>query len=914
MSLDAAEVDRFIGEHPTYDGRGVVMLILDTGIDMGIPGLEKTSTGLPKVIDAIDFAQSNVVQCGRATVKGGRVEGRKPLRGLDSLGPRMTSNEAYVGWMDERAWRNSSVRDFDGDGEAGTLFGVLLYNADGEWRVAVDTDGDGDFGNERSVGDFRRRHETFGFRQKNGSLPTLTIAARIDTAARSVSLHYDMGGHGTHVAGIAAGFGINREPGFNGVAPGAQIISCKFSGDTVDDNTVTGSMKRAYDYAGRLADSLAPLHIPVVVNMSFGIGSALEGRAAIEEYLDTLIPNHPNLFVVTSAGNEGPGISTVGIPAAAARVITVGALLPKGIGRDGYNAVIDRDIIWDFSSRGGEVDKPDIVAPGTAVSTVPRFAYQSRESGTSMASPYTAGVVALLLSAMRQEDSTRMPTQELMRRALRAGARPLPDYAAIEQGGGLLNVRRAYEILRQYRARGTDRELQTYSISTTSTNYPGGYGPTAFWRSGFVPGEDWRQTFQVTRHIARAARRPDDEFFRAYTLEATADWLRPVQGTVFIRNRGTAEVDVLYDRSRMKEPGLYSARIVARRAQASGPAPASEVEFELLNTVIVPYRFSPERDFTIVSPSQSLPAGTSRRFYLAPPAGAAAIRFTLSVPKGSRSNVSGKIAAHRGETVAYLPRAYGLERDRATVLVPLNDLGDGIVEVIVQAEAFDGAGGISEFALEAEAVMLQTTIDIESREGTEWLLVTAANTGVRPLGGTFSYSIKGFGRTIRDTMRSDQWSVPMTMLPDDGALWVKAELSDADYMRSTDALVQLVDENGMVQAQEALNGPSAWLFLPNFSRGDTSAYRLRVIYGAASDGKFAPVEITITENHVHPDDPRSLGGYGGVELYPYIAERIGVRLPPLKAPKGYHPLIDTVFKLRDEEQAMTWEVKGGNRE
>ncbi|MCL0149333.1 S8 family serine peptidase, partial [Klebsiella pneumoniae] len=91
---------------------------------------------------------------------------------------------------------------------------------------------------------------------------------------RSVSFHYDMGGHGTHVAGLTSGFGVSGESGFNGVAPGAQIISGKFSGDLAKDNTVTGSMKRAYQYAARLADSLQKLHTPVVVNMSFGIGSA----------------------------------------------------------------------------------------------------------------------------------------------------------------------------------------------------------------------------------------------------------------------------------------------------------------------------------------------------------------------------------------------------------------------------------------------------------------------------------------------------------------------------------------------------------------------------------------------------------------------------------------------------------------
>lgn len=910
MSLDAAGVDQFLQEHPTYDGRGVLLLILDTGVDMGIPGLAKTSTGAPKVIDALDFAGSNVVTCRKAAVAGGRINGRKELRGVDSISPAPLPGEVYVGWMDESAYRNSSVRDFDGDGESRSLFAVVLFRASGGWRVVVDTDGDGDLADENPMENYAESLKTFGFRQQSGGKPTMAIAARIDTAMKRVAFHYDMGGHGTHVAGIAAGFGINGEKGFNGVAPGAQIISCKFSGDTTDDNTVTGSMKRAYDHAARLADSLAPYHTPVVANMSFGIGSALEGRGEIEAYLDTLIPNHPNLFVVTSAGNEGPGISTVGLPAAASRIISVGALLPKGIGRDGYNASIDRDIIWDFSSRGGEVDKPDVVAPGTAVSTVPRFSYEPQASGTSMASPYTAGVVALLLSAMRQEDSTHMPTQEAIRRALRAGATRLPDYAAIEQGGGLVNVRRSYEILRDYRARGFFDNLQLYTISTLSPNYPDGNGPTAFWRSGFVPGDDWRQNFRISRYIPRLAGRPvpDEDFFRAYTLESTADWMSTVQKTVYIRNRSSAEVDVLYDRSKMTEPGIYSARVVARRADASGPTPATEVEFELLSTLIVPYRFNAGSDYRFTTPEVSLPAGVSKRIYLAPPAGASAIRFTLAVPKGTRSQVSGKIASRSGETVGYLSRAYGMERDRSSVVVPVASLGDGIIEVVVQAEAFEGAGGTSRFTLEAEAIMLDASIELKDDGGSRSLAVEAYNTGTTSIEGSFSYTIKGFGRTFTDTMTADIWQRTMIMRPDDGALWARVAMSNAAYMRSTDVLIQLLDDKGVVQTQESLNGPDAWLFLPNFHRGDTGRYHLRVQYAAAFEGTFQPVILTITENHVHPAEPRSLGGFGGDEFYPYLPRTIESRLPPLDTPKGYQTLIDVTFKPRNDEEPITWEV------
>ena len=56
MPLKSTGVDLFRSLHPTYDGRGVLIAILDSGVDPNVAGLLTTSTGSPKVIELRDFS------------------------------------------------------------------------------------------------------------------------------------------------------------------------------------------------------------------------------------------------------------------------------------------------------------------------------------------------------------------------------------------------------------------------------------------------------------------------------------------------------------------------------------------------------------------------------------------------------------------------------------------------------------------------------------------------------------------------------------------------------------------------------------------------------------------------------------------------------------------------------------------
>ncbi|MGE4073436.1 MAG: S8 family serine peptidase [Lysobacterales bacterium] len=200
----------------------------------------------------------------------------------------------------------------------------------------------------------------------------------------------DDNSHGTHTMGTMVG----DDGGSNqiGVAPGARWIACR-NMNQGDGTPTTYSecfqwLLAPTDRAGNNPD---PLRAPHVINNSWGCPPS-EGCTA-PNILRTVVENVRNagIVVVVSAGNAGSACSTVVDPPAIYDVsFSVGAV-------SGTNMA-------SFSSRGPvTVDgsnrlKPDVVAPGVSTrSSVPGNGY-GLKSGTSMAGPHVAGLVALLMS------------------------------------------------------------------------------------------------------------------------------------------------------------------------------------------------------------------------------------------------------------------------------------------------------------------------------------------------------------------------------------------------------------------------------------------------------------------------------------------------------------------------------------
>ncbi len=236
---------------------------------------------------------------------------------------------------------------------------------------------------------------------------------------------YDDHGHGTNVAGIAAGNGYVSGGKYCGVAPEAGIAAIKIA-----DAEGEAPMSQLLDGLQWVVDNKERYNIRVA-NLSLGSDPSESYREdplclAAEQVWQA------GIVVVAAAGNDGPKRGTIDTPGIDPTIITVGAV------DDGRTIERGDDYVPDFSSRGPTSDglrKPDLLAPGVGIIAPQAGGSYVNCSGTSMSTPFVSGASALLLS--QQSDIT--PAQVKARLCASADRLRLP---IMTQGAGYLNVQK----------------------------------------------------------------------------------------------------------------------------------------------------------------------------------------------------------------------------------------------------------------------------------------------------------------------------------------------------------------------------------------------------------------------------------------------------------------------------------------
>ena len=864
LSLKDTGVEEFIKLHPEYDGRGTIILVLDTGVDMGIDGLTKTSTGEVKVIDAQDFTGQGDMPLVEAdlTSKDGKDIFENEDKGYSVLADKnkmlkSTDDNYWMSVLNETHLLNSGsgAQDLNGNGVKDDKYFMVTYKTtEGYWVVYFDTNGNNDLSDEKPLRNYKENFDSFTIQNQKG-LPPITLALNIFPEEKLVSLYFDDGFHGTHCAGIAAGFNIG-DVGINGVAPGANVIGLKLGNNNYPGGaTVTESMKKAYLYADKISKEMK---VPCIVSMSFGVGSEIEARSEMEKFLADLLTKNPYLYVSTSNGNNGPGISSAGLPSSSSFVFSSGAVLTQDIARDNYGNLLPYNMLLHFSARGGEVSKPDVISPGAATSTVPNFTGGDKFWGTSMACPYSSGVMALLLSAAEKEfPGVKIPSQ-LLFKIIREGAVKRDEYTVLDQGAGYINVLNSYEILKKYLKNNEISKFETYTVSSFAPNQPDNKSRNLYIRDGsFLTGDEVFSYVVKRDNLIKS-----DKFYRVYNLKCDADWLTLVQKKTYIRNNQTATINVKIDKSKVKEPGLYTAKISAFHDDA-GKTP----EFDLLATVVIPNEFNSTNNYKMNWKDQTIQQGMIKRHFIKVPAGQNSMKITLSRDASSNKYSRCKY---------FLSDNNGIQIHQSAVLYSVNkdekienyyyDLQPGIYEI--DMDGFFLASDPSTYNLAVEFLSVQP---VDAKE------ISSDNKRiefVNYFNETKTYSISsemlGYQRNYNLMVDgNDTYKMPFTISKGEGSKDFNFTLSKEDFGKTTDFAFQILDVNGKAIVKDGLSHRTGSISVDMPAEKDTANFVLEIIPAFASKELTADLgvkEITFFSAPVSVDAKNI--GKTSLTLYP----------------------------------------------
>ncbi|MEV6251417.1 S8 family serine peptidase [Streptomyces sp. NPDC051742] len=458
----------FVEDHPRADGRGVTIGILDSGVDLGHPALQKTTTGERKIVDWV--TATDPLTEGDATWRAQITPVTGPV--FTAATQSWKAPEGSYQWSrfsESITAGGDPAGDINRDGDTTDVFGMLYDPAAG--TVRVDADQNNDFTDNAPMKPYKDGHQVGYFGTDNPATEVaektpFVVEIRKDVAMDPlggswvgqkrdfVNIGIVESSHGTHVAGITAAnslFGGRM----NGAAPGAKIVSsraCTWTGGCTNTALTEG-----------MTDLVVNRGVDIV-NMSIGGLPAQNDGDNVRARLYTRLIDQYGVQLVISAGNSGPGINTIGDPGLADKVVSVGAAISKSTWAANYGSAVTKSYaMFPFSSRGPREDggfTPTITGPGSAVNTIPTWqagagvaeagyalpAGYGMLNGTSMSSPQVAGASALLLSAAKQRGLELSPLT--LRTALTSTARRIDGVKAHEQGSGRIDINEAWDSIK----------------------------------------------------------------------------------------------------------------------------------------------------------------------------------------------------------------------------------------------------------------------------------------------------------------------------------------------------------------------------------------------------------------------------------------------------------------------------------
>uniref|UniRef100_A0AC34GTR3 Tripeptidyl-peptidase 2 n=1 Tax=Panagrolaimus sp. ES5 TaxID=591445 RepID=A0AC34GTR3_9BILA len=657
MPKEITQQCEFLQKYPKYDGRNTLIAILDTGVDPSLPGLQTTTTGLPKIIDCLDLTGAGDVDT--STIKKadgdgiliGLTErklkipkdwrnpsgdwhlGTKPIYELYTTDVLTRIKSAKKSKFEQKinlerikamkemkeheskvAFSSSKISDFEDRQEITQKLEQLklaekeeiespvadcIVWFDGEkWKACIDTSCKGDLEAEKVMSSFRENHE-YGYVSKKC---LVTYCITIHKNGNLLEICVPNGSHGSHVAHIAAAH-FPDDPEKDGLAPGAQIISLCV-GDLRKGEYLTHQalLRALYKCIELKVDA---------INYSYGKPINAVDSGNIAEVIKKVVEKHGIIFVA-AAGNDGPGLSTVkGIHHS---IINVGAYLTAEMKEAMYSHFeANNSVVFPFSSRGPCADGSlgvTFCAPGAALTGVSKHELEGmqRKHGTSMSSPNAAGNIACLISAMKSES---IPISQFrIKLALQNSAMTPEDgsHHPFSLGAGIIQICDAFEFIK------CSLNFIPTNITDIKTDIDGKHG--LYLREFWQTRSSQEFTVNVKTTFNSCTEKTDNRvnFECPITLQLSSGAEKFVQLPKFTR-LPSAGFPIQIDPTQF-EPGTVNyAEIIGTNPQIPSLGPL----FRLPISVIIPEEVTAQNNFTFKKKLKLKSAISKRIFIKSPP-------------------------------------------------------------------------------------------------------------------------------------------------------------------------------------------------------------------------------------------------------------------------------------------------------
>jgi hypothetical protein len=472
VPMQDMRVRDFQRAHPTFDGRGVTVGILEgrSIVDVQHPTLQKARTLTGEVVSKIagivdpeafeprEPLRDKVLGSGGPNAFNARDQRIQPTGPLTTAadgtilldGYRYNAPRAGAWYAGIYSSAPAPSTTPNAPRQPSVAFGILWNDAHNE--IWVDTDRDHDFRNETPLTDLNVKFSSGRLKYDSTQAKPMhsrSFAVTFDSAKYTVLLYEGTNSHSTMVASVSTGHNLG----------GGESNAAGFNARFVIISAGSGIARYIESWVRAARDP----RIDLITSSQFAIQFPDAGEGIQEIILARANRIHAKPMM-RSAGNAGPNITSAYGAGLTPGFMAIGAAISQGTYKAHFGWTVPRmDNVWAGSSRGPMLNggfKPDVITPLHHVSASPcslgpseaardRYEYplcHRLSGGTSSAAPVASGATAALLSAARQTPG--VPTDgPHIRWAIRAGARFIDGYQPYEQGRGMLDLTGAWDAL-----------------------------------------------------------------------------------------------------------------------------------------------------------------------------------------------------------------------------------------------------------------------------------------------------------------------------------------------------------------------------------------------------------------------------------------------------------------------------------